>query len=93
VYDGINAARVSNLLIRPGAELVQLIAMARYPADSQAPAVIVLTRFLMVTLILGTLIRLATKWWKFSTFFRDDYYILLAMVSRINRNNASINSV
>ncbi|KAL2784892.1 hypothetical protein BJX66DRAFT_329676 [Aspergillus keveii] len=57
--------------------------MARYPADSQAPAVIVLTRFLMVTLILGTLIRLATKWWKFSTFFRDDYYILLAMLASI----------
>jgi hypothetical protein len=59
--------------------------MARYPADSEAPAVIVLTRFLMVTLILGTLIRLATKWWKFSTFFRDDYYILMAMVCRQSR--------
>ncbi|KAL3462069.1 hypothetical protein BJX64DRAFT_288809 [Aspergillus heterothallicus] len=53
--------------------------MARYPADSQAPAVIVLTRFLMVTSILGTIARLATKWWKFGTFFRDDYYILLAI--------------
>ncbi|KAL2803093.1 hypothetical protein BJX63DRAFT_425553 [Aspergillus granulosus] len=57
--------------------------MARYPAESQAPAVIVLTRFLIVTLILGTLTRLATKWWKFRTFFRDDYYILLAMVASI----------
>ncbi|KAL3442686.1 hypothetical protein BJX65DRAFT_286306 [Aspergillus insuetus] len=62
--------------------------MARYPADSQAPAVIVLTRFLMVTLILGTLIRLATKWWKFSTFFRDDYYILLAMLASIAQSVA-----
>ncbi|KAL6231025.1 hypothetical protein BDW75DRAFT_221247 [Aspergillus navahoensis] len=57
--------------------------MARYPAESQAPAVIVLTRFLMVTLILGSLARLATKWWKFGTFFRDDYYILLAMLASI----------
>ncbi|KAL2844899.1 hypothetical protein BJX68DRAFT_242546 [Aspergillus pseudodeflectus] len=62
--------------------------MARYPADSQAPAVIVLTRFLMVTLILGTLIRLATKWWKFSTLFRDDYYILLAMLASIAQSVA-----
>ncbi|CEL10612.1 hypothetical protein ASPCAL13729 [Aspergillus calidoustus] len=62
--------------------------MARYPADSEAPAVIVLTRFLMVTLILGTLIRLATKWWKFSTFFRDDYYILMAMLASIAQSVA-----
>ncbi|KAL5337417.1 hypothetical protein BJX70DRAFT_399721 [Aspergillus crustosus] len=57
--------------------------MSRYPADSQAPAVIVLTRFLMVTSILGTIARLATKWWKFSTFFRDDYYIIVAMLASI----------
>ncbi|KAL4816102.1 hypothetical protein BDW67DRAFT_163073 [Aspergillus spinulosporus] len=59
--------------------------MSRYPADSQAPAVIVLTRFLLVTLILGTLSRLATKWWKFRTFFRDDYYSLLAMLASIGQ--------
>ncbi|KAL4925687.1 uncharacterized protein BDV17DRAFT_271592 [Aspergillus undulatus] len=57
--------------------------MARYPPDSNAPAVIVLTRFLLVTSILGTLARLATKWWKFGTFFRDDYYALSAMLASI----------
>ncbi|KAL2867526.1 uncharacterized protein BJX67DRAFT_371877 [Aspergillus lucknowensis] len=57
--------------------------MSRYPADSQAPAVIVLTRFLLVTLILGTLARLATKWWKFGAFFRDDYYSLVAMLASV----------
>ncbi|KAL3482414.1 hypothetical protein BJX99DRAFT_2082 [Aspergillus californicus] len=55
----------------------------RYPEDSYAPAVIVLTRFLLVTLILGTLVRLATKWWKFGSFFRDDYYAMLAMLASI----------
>ncbi|KAL2844836.1 hypothetical protein BJY01DRAFT_214694 [Aspergillus pseudoustus] len=62
--------------------------MARYPADSQAPAVIVLTRFLMVTSILGTLARLATKWWKFRALFRDDYYILLALTASIAQSVA-----
>ncbi|BCS25686.1 uncharacterized protein APUU_50397S [Aspergillus puulaauensis] len=57
--------------------------MSRYPEDSNAPAVIVLTRFLLVTLILGCLARLATKWWKFGTFFRDDYYAMLAMAASI----------
>ncbi|KAL4912345.1 hypothetical protein BDW62DRAFT_206563 [Aspergillus aurantiobrunneus] len=57
--------------------------MARYPEDSSAPAVIVLTRFLLVTLILASLARLATKWWKFGSFFRDDYYALLAMLVSI----------
>ncbi|OJI97613.1 hypothetical protein ASPVEDRAFT_146957 [Aspergillus versicolor CBS 583.65] len=57
--------------------------MSRYPKDSNAPAVIVLTRFLLVTLILGCLARLGTKWWKFGTFFRDDYYAMLAMVASI----------
>ncbi|KAL4971461.1 hypothetical protein BDW66DRAFT_146133 [Aspergillus desertorum] len=59
--------------------------MTRYSADSEAPAVIVLTRFLLVTLILGTLARLATKWWKFGTFFRDDYYGLLAMLASVGQ--------
>ncbi|KAL4882163.1 hypothetical protein BJY04DRAFT_187289 [Aspergillus karnatakaensis] len=59
--------------------------MARYPPDSHAPAVIVLTRFLMVVMILGSIARLATKWWKFGTFFRDDYYILLAMLASIGQ--------
>ncbi|KAL4786855.1 hypothetical protein BJX76DRAFT_62600 [Aspergillus varians] len=57
--------------------------MTRYPEDSNAPGVIVMTRFLMVTLILGSLTRLGTKWWKFRTIFQDDYYILLAMLAAI----------
>ncbi|KAL4944210.1 hypothetical protein BDV06DRAFT_187842 [Aspergillus oleicola] len=57
--------------------------MSRYPKDSNAPAVIVLTRFLLVTLILGTLARLATKWWKYGALFRDDYYTILATLASI----------
>ncbi|KAL4797288.1 hypothetical protein BDV19DRAFT_359317 [Aspergillus venezuelensis] len=57
--------------------------MSRYPKDSNAPAVIVLTRFLLVTLILGTLARLATKWWKYGSLFRDDYYTILATLASI----------
>lgn len=66
--------------------------MSRYPEDSNAPAVIVLTRFLLVTLILGCLARLATKWWKFGTFFRDDYYAMLAMVS-LNLSEYDVGSI
>lgn len=54
--------------------------MSRFSQDSQAPAVIVLTLFLLVTLFLGVLTRLGTKLWKFGSLFLDDCYIIIATV-------------
>ncbi|KAF4261105.1 hypothetical protein KXV22_005839 [Aspergillus fumigatus] len=62
--------------------------MTRYSPDSEAPAVIVLTLFLMVTSVLGSLARLGTKWWKFGSLFLDDYYILLALLMSIAQSVA-----
>ncbi|RHZ61795.1 uncharacterized protein CDV56_104138 [Aspergillus thermomutatus] len=62
--------------------------MTRYSPDSEAPAVIVLTLFLMVTSILGSLARLGTKWWKFGSLFQDDYHILLALLMSIAQSVA-----
>ncbi|EAW15045.1 uncharacterized protein ACLA_004590 [Aspergillus clavatus NRRL 1] len=54
--------------------------MTRYSEGSEAPTVIVMTLFLVVTLISGSLACFGTKWWKFGHLFHDDYYLILALV-------------
>ncbi|KAE8355354.1 hypothetical protein BDV28DRAFT_48871 [Aspergillus coremiiformis] len=54
--------------------------MAQLSPDSRAPAMNVMTWFLMATAILSVFTRLGTKYWACRKFTRDDYFSILSLI-------------